>query len=86
LDLGRPRSDIGWTSSRLREELFGSWKIPDPILESDVGPDQIWTHLIGEFRSSRIRLPDPGKLRKPLTSPSVSRFWMVLLPNIGYLH
>jgi hypothetical protein len=45
-DLGRPRSDIGWTSSRLWEELFGSRKIPDSILESDVGPDQIWIHLM----------------------------------------
>jgi hypothetical protein len=34
-DLGRPRSDIGWTSSRLWEELIGSWKISDPI--SDLG-------------------------------------------------
>jgi hypothetical protein len=32
LDLGRPRSDVGWTSSQLREELIGSWMISDPIL------------------------------------------------------
>ncbi len=30
LVLGRPTSNIGWTSSRLRKELFGSWKKNDP--------------------------------------------------------
>jgi hypothetical protein len=34
-DLGRPRSDVGWTSSQLREELIISRKISDPI--SDLG-------------------------------------------------
>jgi hypothetical protein len=45
-DVGRPKSGVGWTSARLREELIGSWKKNDPTSDLDVGPDRIWIHLL----------------------------------------